>query len=1032
MKPLISIHGLAVILWCAASAAWCVAVDLNWAVNGDFTGTGGWTGGLTTQPGREGKPAAFLENTQFIWNGLEQKITLPQPAPPFVEIAGWMKTENVVKGANDWEMARISVVFYDAQGNRLGDWPAPIVQIQGTHDWDYYSNQYRVPKGTAYATVSLSLGNCTGKAWYSDLHFLVYDFDLKPLALGQATHPDRKPVVSQKTDNWLMNPDFEMPDAIGISGPGHNSLHCLAFHNEQPSWNQSGQNVPFKDKAPAFVVYSGWVKTENVVQGQHDWEAARLSIDFRDVNNKQVGGWQESVCKVTGTTDWTYYEKRYTVPAGAAQAWVDGGLGNCTGKAWIDDISLKLLDAQGNPIPTVVETQQVSDTKDWYAYTPPKDYSDTPLDLSFLNDKPAGTHGFVTVKNGHFTFADGTRVRFWGSDLVGPNNFPSHEQADALALRLSRLGVNLIRFHMPEASWSPDNNFFDPKADNTLTLKPEQVEKFDYLVAALKKNGIYLYPDWMVDRKFREGDGVAAWRELDPGAKGVIHFDPEIIQLTQKYAEELLGHVNRYTGMPLKDDPAYVGNEIVNESSIFSGFGDQQFPDYYWDELQKFYTAWGGHGKITRFKFDWDTQKLLPVQNPENADESLRFLLFEVTKSDKQMKDFQRKISPHALLSGSNMGLPVLGCVKSDATLDFMDTHSYWDHPQIWNIPGGWNNVARAPMNNNSQLMSPFKGSLIFGLSQDSVAGKPLIVTEWNDCFPNEYRIEGPVLMAAYGSLQDWDGMLQFDHGLDKPGTVRLSNFDVNNRVDNQPLYQAGALIFRMGYLKAASVTVVEPLSDKAVLGNGMKSEWIFDHPWLPYAAKVEKRFTGKKEEPAADLSGIEKLYSDTEKQVDSCTGEESLDYGKGMLKIDSPTAQGFVGAIGTGETLKTSGLSLNLAKRNPWAAVLAVSLDQKPLAESGRFMVFAQARAENSGQVYNATRTALKEPGDAPILLQGVKGEMTITVKASGHFRVVPMDESGQEGKPLSATLGPSGLKFTISPSDHTAYYLVTAAPQD
>jgi hypothetical protein len=669
-----------------------------------------------------------------------------------------------------------------------------------------------------------------------------------------------------------------------------------------------------------------------------------------------------------------------------------------------------------------------SDTSDWYAYQPPKDLSQAPLDLSFMNDKPAGTHGFVTVKNGHFTFADGTRARFWGSDIVGPDNFPTHEQADALAVRMSKLGINLIRFHMPDASWSPDNNFFDPKSDNTLTLRPEQVEKFDYLLAALKKNGIYFYPDWIVDRKFREGDGVAGWHDLEAGGKGVIHFDPKVIALTKQYAEQLIGHVNPYTGMALKDDPTYVGNEIVNESSIFSGFGEQAFPEVYWDELQKMYEAAGGKGKITRFKFDWETQKLVPTQNPENADASLKFLLDQVTKANLDMKAFQTKLSPHALLTGSNMGLPVLGSIRSDAALDFMDTHAYWDHPQIWNIEGGWQNVARAPMNNTSQLSSPFKGSLIFGLSNDAVEGKPLIVTEWNDCFPNEYRLEGPMLMAVYGCLQDWDGMLQFNHGIDIPGTVRMTNFDINNRVDDQPLYQAGALIFRLGYLKAASVTVVEPVSDQQVLANGMKSEWLFDHPWLPYMAKVVKRFTGKSEEKPSDISAIEKLYSEAEKQVDSTTREESLDFGKGVLKIDSPQAQGLVGNIGNGQVLGTSGLWMQLAKRNPFAAVLAVSLDQKPLDNSKNFVVIAQARAENSGQVFNPTRTALKEAGGPPILQQGVEGTISIVDKAAKAYAVYPLDETGHRKKAIHGTMVKGAFEFKISPKDHTSYYWVTA----
>ncbi len=54
------------------------------------------------------------------------------------------------------------------------------------------------------------------------------------------------------------------------------------------------------------------------------------------------------------------------------------------------------------------------------------------------------------------------------------------------------------------------------------------------------------------------------------------------------------------------------------------------------------YADWGGKGAITRFKFDWESQKLAPVANPENADQSLKFLLAEVTKTNLEMKAFQR------------------------------------------------------------------------------------------------------------------------------------------------------------------------------------------------------------------------------------------------------------------------------------------------------------------------------------------------------------------------------------------------------
>ena len=42
-----------------------------------------------------------------------------------------------------------------------------------------------------------------------------------------------------------------------------------------------------------------------------------------------------------------------------------------------------------------------------------------PLDLSFLfaDERPAGKHGFLHADGRYFVFEDGTRVRFWGTNL---------------------------------------------------------------------------------------------------------------------------------------------------------------------------------------------------------------------------------------------------------------------------------------------------------------------------------------------------------------------------------------------------------------------------------------------------------------------------------------------------------------------------------------------------------------------------------------------------------------------------------------
>jgi hypothetical protein len=266
--------------------------------------------------------------------------------------------------------------------------------------------------------------------------------------------------------------------------------------------------------------------------------------------------------------------------------------------------------------------------------------------------------------------------------------------------------------------------------------------------------------------------------------------------------------------------------------------------------------------------------------------------------------------------------------------------------------------------------------------------------------------------------------MLQFDFTPDLPGSVKLSSLSINTRPANEVMYQAGAYIFRKGLLKASDVTVVEPLSDRKVLAPGSASSWLAEHPWLPYAAAVRKQLTGKVEKPLPALGQVAPLFDEAGKKIISSTGELMLDYGRGLLKVDAPAVQGFVGTVGI--ALKASDLTLKLAPRNPWAGVLAVSLDGKPLAQSARFMVFAAAKEENAGQVWNAARTALKNPGQAPVMEQWVKGTVTLKVEGKGTFTARILDASGKPGKPLLTSLKHGELTIPLSPKNASGYYEV------
>ena len=188
-------------------------------------------------------------------------------------------------------------------------------------------------------------------------------------------------------------------------------------------------------------------------------------------------------------------------------------------------------------------------------------------DMSWLNETPAGKHGFVQVLDGHFADGRGERLRFLGGGLIRHACFPTHEMAELLAKRLAMTGFNLVRVHHIDTTWAP-RGIWDKRYQDKQHLDPGQLERFDYLVARLKEQGVYLNINLHVSRKFTEADGFPAAGKLPGMDKGVDHFESRMIELQKAYARDLLTHHNPYTGLRYVDDPVVAFVEINNENSL--------------------------------------------------------------------------------------------------------------------------------------------------------------------------------------------------------------------------------------------------------------------------------------------------------------------------------------------------------------------------------------------------------------------------------------------------------------------------------
>ncbi len=226
----------------------------------------------------------------------------------------------------------------------------------------------------------------------------------------------------------------------------------------------------------------------------------------------------------------------------------------------------------------------------------------TITDVSFLNDKPAGVNGGIIARNGHFVESKtGKRVRFLGTNFAAKAAFPSHADAEKVAARIAKLGINLVRLHhMDNRDWGQDASIWDYSYKDRQHIDAAQLDKLDYLVAQLKKNGVYANINLHVSRQFSESDGFPASVDKIPFGfdKRVDEFDRRMILLQKNYARDLLTHVNPYTGLTYAQDPAVAVVEINNENSLvgdpWATYGNDldTLPEPFRGELVGFWNGW--------------------------------------------------------------------------------------------------------------------------------------------------------------------------------------------------------------------------------------------------------------------------------------------------------------------------------------------------------------------------------------------------------------------------------------------------------
>jgi len=190
------------------------------------------------------------------------------------------------------------------------------------------------------------------------------------------------------------------------------------------------------------------------------------------------------------------------------------------------------------------------------------------IDMSHLIEKPAGTHGFLKRNGKNFAFEDGTAVKFWGVDASMSSTVRAqHRQARFYA----KHGINMVREHPVQSVLG-----LLKTTGRARRFDPAKLDKWDRWFSILKDNGIYMTWSLFYPHVITEAEGYQAdlYSELPSrgagkSTSGVVTMMRELQDAQWQWEQALLNHVNPYTGLAYKDDPALAIVEVHNEDSIF-------------------------------------------------------------------------------------------------------------------------------------------------------------------------------------------------------------------------------------------------------------------------------------------------------------------------------------------------------------------------------------------------------------------------------------------------------------------------------
>ncbi|MBI3863338.1 MAG: hypothetical protein HY290_15715, partial [Planctomycetia bacterium] len=377
---------------------------------------------------------------------------------------------------------------------------------------------------------------------------------------------------------------------------------------------------------------------------------------------------------------------------------------------------------------------------------------------------------------------------------------------------------------------------------------------------------------------------------------------------------------------------------------------------------------------------------------------------------------------------------------------DFLDRHGYFEcnhkgDDAAWSVRNGHTYSDRSAL--RFDPVEPGKPKQFVHPVMDPHYGeRPSMISETTFTRPNRYRSEAPLYFAAYGALQDSDCIVHF--AFDGASWRVKPRFWMQQWTLATPAmlgqFPAAALLYRKGFVSTGAVVAEVRLNngDLARLrGTPLPQDAAFDElrlkdvpqnsevkpgqrldPLLHYAGRAHVTFSS--EPGSVKLSDLKPFVDRQAQTVSSTTGELKLDYGKGLLTINAPRAQGASG--GLSEAGKIDLADLTITSDLDLVHIIAVPLDDQPLATSRRILLQVMSEERTSGfrtEAASATTKRITEIGRDPWQVKRLSGSVSFKRRDAAKLKVTSLDFAGRKGEVVG-----TAKEIALQPT--TLYYLI------